>query len=148
MTGVRKGDKVESMVPWTAFYEALRGAAGRRILIVDTCHAKRIRGPFDAHSLMKRSAASHFPIIVAAQSKEQSQEYAPARQGLFTYSLLAALRPASDRDRDGEISLKELFDVASPLVQKLSEKSVGTQNPQLVAPPALRNMPLIQAVAR
>jgi uncharacterized caspase-like protein len=145
---VRKGEKVESMIPWTTFFDALRGTAGKRILIVDTCHAKRIRGTLDSHSLVKRSASSLFPIIVAAQSKEQSQEYAPARQGLFTYSLLSALRPASDADHDGFVSLKELFDAASPLVQKLSEKSVGQQNPQLVAPPALRNMPLMQAVAR
>jgi hypothetical protein len=148
VVGVRKGEKVESLIPWTTFFDALRNTAGKRILIVDTCHAKRIRGTLDAHSLMKRSAASLFPIIVAAQSKEQSQEYPPARQGLFTYSVLAALKPASDTDRDGAVSLKEMFDVASPLVQKLSEKSVGQQNPQLVAPAALRNMPLIPAAAR
>ena len=148
VVAVRKGEKVETLVPWTAFFEALRSAAGRRVLIVDTCHAKRIRGPVDAHSLMKRSAASHFPIIVAAQSKEQSQEYPPARQGLFTHSLLTAMRPASDRNGNGELSLKEIFDVASPMVQKLSEKSVGAQNPQLVAPQVLRDMPLIGTVAR
>ena len=113
----------------------------------DTCHAKRIRGPFDAHSLMKRSAASLFPMIVAAQSKEQSQEYAPARQGLFTYALLNALNPSSDSDQDGVVSLSELFDLASPLVQKLSEKSVGPQNPQLVAPPILRNLPVMSGKA-
>ena len=148
IVGVRKGDPVDSLIPWVTFFDALRGAAGKRILIVDTCHAKRIRGPFDSHSLMKRSAASLFPMIVAAQSKEQSQEYPPARQGLFTYSLLSALKPAADTDRDGAISLKEMFDAASPLVQKLSEKSIGSQNPQLVAPAALRNMPLMQGVAR
>ena len=148
VAGVRKGEKVETLVPWTAFFEALRGAAGRRVLIVDTCHAKRIRGPFDAHSLMKRSAASHFPIIVAAQSKEQSQEYPPAKQGLFTFSLLTALRSRPDRNGDGAVSLKELFDAASPMVRQLSEKSVGPQNPQLVAPGALRDMPLIRATAR
>jgi len=148
VTGVRKGEPVESLIPWTTFFETLRSTAGRRVLIVDTCHAKRIRGPFDAHSLMKRSAASLFPMIVAAQSKEQSQEYAPARQGLFTYALLSALRPSTDTDRDGVVSLKEVFDLASPLVQKLSEKAVGPQNPQLVAPSTLRNLPLLQGAAR
>jgi hypothetical protein len=148
IVGVRKGEKVDSLVPWTAFFEALRGAAGRRILIVDTCHAKRIRGPVDAHSLMKRSAASHFPIIVAAQSKEQSQEYPPAKQGLFTFSLLTALKSRPDSNGDGSVSLKELFDAVAPLVQTLSEKSVGPQNPQLVAPLELRDMALLRAVAR
>jgi hypothetical protein len=148
VTGVRKGEAVSTLIPWTTFFDTLRSTAGRRILIVDTCHAKRIRGPVDAHSLMKRSAASLFPMIVAAQSKEQSQEYAPARQGLFTHALLSTLRTSSDLDKDGIVSLRELFERASPLVQKLSEKSVGPQNPQLVAPAVLRNLPVMQGVAR
>jgi WD40 repeat protein len=143
IVGVGKGEKVKSLIPWTDFFDALRGAAGRRVLIVDTCHAKRIQGTLDAHSLMKRSAASLFPMIVAAQSKQQSQEYPPARHGLFTYALLDALRPWSDGDHDGAVSLEELFERAYPMVRKLSEKTVGEQDPQLVAPRSLQDMPLM-----
>ena len=90
----QRGQGGESLVSWTAFFEALRGAAGRRLLIVDTCHAGSAEGSFDAHSLMKRSASSLFPLIVASKGEEKSQEYAAGQHGLFTYALMNALAPA------------------------------------------------------
>jgi hypothetical protein len=72
----------------------LRSAArrrGRRLLIVDTCHAGSAEGSFDSHSLMKRSASSLFPLIVASKGEEKSQEYVPGQHGLFTYALMNAL---------------------------------------------------------
>lgn len=145
VVAVQKGGKGDSMVPWTAFFETLRGTAGRRILIVDTCYAQRIEGRFEAHSLMKRSASSLFPLIVAAKGDEQSQEYAPAKHGLFTHALISAFTPASDANRDGLVSLKEAFDFAIPLVEKLREKTLGPQTPQLVAPHSLGEFPLVSA---
>lgn len=145
VVAVQKGGKGDSMVPWTAFFEALRGTAGKRILIVDTCHAQRIEGRFEAHSLMKRSASSLFPLIVAAKGDEQSQEYAPAKHGLFTHALISAFTPESDANRDGLVSLKEAFDFAIPLVEKLREKTAGPQTPQLVAPHSLGEFPLVSA---
>lgn len=145
VVAVQKGGKGESLVPWTAFFEALRGAAGKRILIVDTCYAQRIEGRFEAHSLMKRSASSLFPLIVAAKGEEQSQEYPPAKHGLFTYALMSALLPDSDANRDGVVSLQEAFDFALPLVERLREKSVGPQTPQMVAPHSLGEFPLVAA---
>src|SRR5437762_1109878 len=82
-------------------------AAGRRILIVDTCHAGRAEGSFESHSLLKRSASSMFPLIVASKGEETSQEYPPAKHGLFTYALMTALAPAADKDNDYLVSLQE-----------------------------------------
>ena len=144
VAAVQKGGGGESLVPWMSFFDALRGAAGKRILIVDTCHAARIEGKFESHSLMKRSASSLFPLIVASKGEEQSQEYPPAKHGLFTYALMSALAPEADANRDGLVSLKEAFDFAIPLVEKLREKSIGPQNPQMVAPYALGEFALIR----
>src|SRR3569623_1156126 len=47
-----------SLLSWHDFFDALRNAAGRRLLIVDTCQARNIEGHVDAHALIKRSAAS------------------------------------------------------------------------------------------
>jgi hypothetical protein len=110
IANAQKGEKVPSLIPWTVFFDALRDAAGRRVLIVDTCQARSIEGKFEAHSLMKRSAASQFALIVASKGNEESQEYAPAKHGLFTFSLLNALKPDADANRDGWVSLKEIFD--------------------------------------
>jgi uncharacterized caspase-like protein len=144
-------DKVErrttpppSLLSWTVFFDALRGAAGRRLLIVDTCQARNIEGRFEAHPLMKRSAASLFSLLVASKGDEESQEYPPGRHGLFTFALLQALTPESDRNQDGLVSLGEVFDAARPVVERLRDKRTGPQTPQMIAPPALADLPLLR----
>ena len=141
-----KGQKVPSLVPWTAFFDALRGAAGRRLLIVDTCQASNIEGRFEAHSLLKRSASSMFSLIVASKGDESSQEYETGKHGLFTYALINALIPESDSNGDGLVSVSELFGAAKPVVDKLHDKSVGPQTPQLVAPPLVGELPLMRTM--
>lgn len=144
IANAQKGEKVTSLIPWMAFFDALRDAAGRRILIVDTCQARSIEGKFEVHSLMKRSAASQFALIVASKGNEESQEYAPAKHGLFTYSLISALKPDADANRDGRVSLKEIFDFALPIVEELRHKETGPQTPQMVAPQVLADMPVMR----
>jgi len=125
------------------FFDTLRNTAGRRVLIVDTCQARSIEGKFEAHSLMKRSAASQFALIVASKGNEESQEYSPAKHGLFTYAFLNSLKPEADLNRDGLVSLKEAFDFALPIVEKLRHKQAGQQTPQMVSPPVLADMPVM-----
>ena len=133
-----------SLLSWTEFFDALRGASGTRILIVDTCHAGRAEGRFDAHSLLKRSASSRFPLIVASKGEEQSQEYAPAKHGLFTFALMSALAPESDSDGNLLVSLQEAFAHAVPIVEKLRDRSAGAQTPQMLVPGILGDLALIK----
>jgi WD40 repeat protein len=148
IANVQKGEKVPSLIPWTVFFDALRNTAGRRVLIVDTCKARSIEGKFEAHSLMKRSAASQFALIVASKGNEESQEYAPAKHGLFTYSLLSAMKPDADTNRDGRVSLREAFDFTLPIVEKLRHKQAGPQTPQMVSPQVLADMPVMTSGVR
>ena len=133
-----------SLVSWTHFFDALRAVAGRRVLIVDTCQAKNIAGTFDSHNLAKRSASSRFALVVAARGGEDSQEYAQGRHGLFTYALLEGLSGAADADRDRKLTLKELFDHAVPTVERLRDRRLGPQTPQLISPAVLRDSVLGQ----
>ena len=126
-----------SFISWTRFFDALRDAAGRRILIVDTCAARGMQGKFKPHSLVKRSAASHFALMVASQEDEDSEEFEPAGHGLFTYALLQGLTPEADRDQDGRISIGEMFSAARPIVAKH-----GTQKPSLIGPEILHRTTL------
>ena len=128
-----------SLVSWTHFFDALRAVAGRRVLIVDTCQAKNIAGTFDSHNLAKRSASSRFALVVAARGGEDSQEYAPRRHGLFTYALLEGLGGTADANRDRKLTLEELFDHAVPTVDRLRDRRLGPQTPQLISPAALRD---------
>lgn len=135
--------KPKSLIGWQVFFDALRAASGKRILVVDTCHAQAIEGRFESHSLLKRSAASLFPILVSARSNEEAQEYQPAKQGLFTYSLLQSLTPAADLDHDGALSLEELFESARSIVERLHDRNTGTQTPQFLAPSGLGVRPIV-----
>ncbi len=139
----QKGEKAPSLISWTVFFDTLRNTAGRRVLIVDTCKARSIEGKFEAHSLMKRSAASLFALIVASKGDEESQEYAPAKHGLFTYALLSALKADADKNRDGAVSLREAFDYAGPIVENLRHRQAGPQTPQMAAPQVLADMPVM-----
>ena len=94
---------------------------------------------------MKRSASSLFPMIMASKGDEQSQEYEAAKHGLFTYAVIESMKAESDKNKDGLLSVQEIFDAALPMVDKLRERSIGPQSPQIVAPAMLGNMPLLRS---
>jgi len=54
-----------------------------------------------------------------------------------------SLNASSGKNKDGNVSLNELFDSSSSLVDKIREKSVGSQTPQIIAPDPLGDIPLL-----
>jgi len=139
-----RGAAAPSLISWTVFFDALRRTAGRRILIVDTCNARNMAGRADLAVLGKRSAASRFSLVLASRGEEESQEYEPARHGLFTHALLSGLRGPADADGDGEVTLAEAFDYAVPMVERLRDRALGPQTPQLIAPEGLGRTVLVR----
>lgn len=142
------GGDIETLLPWTTFFNGLRMAAGRRLLIVDTCQAANIEGRFESHSFMKRSAASLFSLMLASKGGEYSQEDPETGHGLFTYSLLESIRRNPDHDNDGLLTQQELFASAALIVDARHDREVGPQTPQLVAPEPLGDTPLVAADPR
>jgi len=132
-----------SLVGWLPIFDALRATAGRRVLIVDTCQARNVSGRFQDYALVKRSASSHIAFVLASKGDEESQEYAQAKHGLFTYALLEGLRGGADFNRDRRITVDEWFGFAAGRVDQLRDRTIGPQTPQLIAPPALRGMALM-----
>jgi outer membrane protein assembly factor BamB len=126
-----------SLLSWQIFFDALRTTAGRRVMVVDTCHAKGIAGRIEPTALIKRSASSNFALLLASGENERSQEYRPGGHGLFTYGLLSSLRDAGLRAGE-PLTLDAWFNQAVPVVKKLRDPRGGPQTPQLLAPPALR----------
>lgn len=135
-----EADGEGSAIAWIRFIDSLRTAAGKRILIVDTCHAAAIQGKTDLFALQKRSAAARFAVLTASKGDEVSMEYAAGKHGLFTYSLLEGLAGPADFDRDRRITLQELFDYVVPTVNRLRPDKRIKQTPQLVAPSPLGRM--------
>jgi hypothetical protein len=144
--GPARPDKAPSLMGWREFFDALRKTAGRRMLIVDTCHANNIEGKMDTHSLRKRSAASNFAMMVAAKGKEESQEYEAGKHGLFTYALIQSFGVESDANRDGFITIDEAFAHLKPIVDRLYVRSRTRQTPQLIGSDSLLSQPI--AIAR
>lgn len=122
----------DSLIGWESIIEALRGASGKRLLIVDTCKAENVQGTFDAQWLQKRSASSLFSVLVAAKGREESNEYPAGRHGLFTYALLEGLRGAGDANKDGAITLPEAYGHAARRVSELRSETMAAQTPQMV----------------
>jgi len=140
LAGVIKDNQREasSLVRWDSFFEGMRNSAGRRMLIVDTCEAQRIKGNFDFGSLAKRSSAVSFGLLSASTGSEQSQEYPPAEQGLFTYGLLQALQGQADGNQDSVINLEEVYAYTKEFVQENRLLVDLPQTPQLLASKSLR----------
>ena len=135
-------DRFDSLISWETFFDALRSVPGKRLLIVDTCYARKISGTLDIHSLAKRSATSSFALLAASSGNEQSQEFPQGKQGLFTYALLKGLAGNGDINTDGQVTLAELFEFITKFVENNRDKDLGKQTPQLSAPVELRNMVL------
>jgi len=131
---------LSSLISWETFFDALRSVPGKRLLVVDTCQAKKISGTFDIHSLAKRSATSSFALLAASKGDEESQEYPQGKQGLFTYALLKGLSGDGDGNGDGQIVLAELYEFIAGFVENNRAKEIGNQTPQLAAPEALKEM--------
>lgn len=127
-----------SLVGWLPIFDALRATAGRRILIVDTCQARNVSGRFQDYTLVKRSASSRIAFVLASKGDEESQEYAQAGHGLFTFALLEGLRADARR-----ITVEQWFGFAARRVDQLRDRTIGPQTPQLIAPASLRALPLI-----
>ncbi|MEP4486886.1 MAG: caspase family protein [Halioglobus sp.] len=134
-------DAVTSMVPWTTFVDALADASGRRYLIVDTCHAEQIGGDLELVSLAKRSAASSFALLAAAQGGEESQEMPSVQHGVFTYGLVSAVEASVEAGRTNTV--EELFAQAFHFVEKYRPNPRKPQTPQLTAPDSLREFNLL-----
>jgi tetratricopeptide (TPR) repeat protein len=68
-------------------------------------------------------------FISAAAADRPAKEYAPGRQGAFTYFFLKAMLGEGDANRDGWVDTKEAFDYAKAKLMALDYD----QNPQMSA---------------
>ncbi len=108
-----------SVIKWRVLQDALEGTAGRRILLVDTCHSGNA---FNAR-LVKDAANARITIISATDSNSFAQELPDLKHGVFTYALLEGLKGKADVNRDNLIKIKELDNYISEQVEELTDGS-------------------------
>jgi uncharacterized caspase-like protein len=101
------------------------GAAGGR-----TFAARRTRaGAVDDLFLQRLTRSRGRVIVTAAQPSEVSVELPELGHGIFTYFLTEGLRGAGDLNRDGIVSLQELYEYVQQEVVRKARSVGGKQNP-------------------
>ena len=117
----KDGDwKVSSLVNWQVIQDQIGLAVGRRILMLDTCHAANA---FNAR-LEKDAADARVIVFSATAANNTAQERRDLGHGIFTYALIQGLSGQANSG-DG-VRLLSLADYVYRQVVKLSN---GRQEP-------------------
>ncbi len=132
-------DSAPSLISWRVVIDAMERAIGRRVLVLDTCHAQQVRGGLDLNWLAKQSASSQFAMLAASSAEESSEEDQTLGAGLYTHGLVDALEGHHDADGDGVVTLAEAHAHAAAFVEA---RRTGSQQPQFVAPDVLASLRL------
>lgn len=122
--GVRMSDFDEML-------RIVRQNARAVILILDTCHAGALRLTGSNWISMEEpsgrlSVGEGVFLLAAAKPGEESEEDPALAHGVFTHAVLQGLQGAADTDRDGKISVGDLF---SFVARRVPELSSGAQHP-------------------
>jgi uncharacterized caspase-like protein/WD40 repeat protein len=115
----KRGDRwrTSSLVDWSVIQEEISFAQGRRILVLDTCHAANA---FNA-KLEKEAADARVVVFSATAANNTAGERADLGHGIFTYAMLQGLRGGADKTGDG-VRLLGLADYVYHEVVRLSKK--------------------------
>ncbi len=134
----------DGLLPYTELLEILGSSdAGEKILYIDVCHAGSIadaattgdgsrnsrtqRGDWSTRAMRQAGTA----FFVSSRPDESSIDGANIGAGFFTQALIKGLRGKADRNRDRQITVKELFDY---MYRDVVRRSAQEQHPQLIAP--------------
>jgi hypothetical protein len=112
----------------------------RVVVLLDTCYSgaaggrtfasKKTRaGDVDELFLERLTRARGRAIITASRPTEVSIELAEPGHGFFTYYLMQGLKGAADLNRDGIVSLQELYEYVEQQVTQKSRAVGGNQHP-------------------
>jgi hypothetical protein len=101
------------------------GAAGGRTFASKKTRAVNLDDLF----LERLTRAKGRAIITASRPSEVSLEVAELGHGLFTYYLLRGLQGAADLNRDGIVSLQELYEYVEQQVSQKARSVGGNQHP-------------------
>ncbi len=122
----------DTAIRWRTFQDALARSAGRRILLVDTCHASNAFNP----RLVKDAADQDIVVITSTDGETLAQEDERYGHGVFTYALLEGLKGRADTFKDGRVTITELHTYLTNRVESLTDM---TQRPVLHVPGGFKN---------
>ena len=113
----------DGLLTYQRIFNMLKGCkANRKIIIVDACYAGKMR------TSKQQSAnynAQNVMLFLSSRTNEKSME-SPYKNSLFTIFLERALRGGADKDRNRQITARELYDFVHDGV---TEASSNMQHP-------------------
>jgi uncharacterized caspase-like protein len=118
-------DRIESERVVVFLDACYSGAAGGRTFASKRTRALRVDDVFLDRLARSRGRA----IITASRASEVSLELPELGHGLFTHYLLQGLRGTADLDRDGVVTLQELYTYLEQQVTQKSRGVGGNQHP-------------------
>ncbi|HYL80221.1 MAG TPA: caspase family protein, partial [Candidatus Acidoferrum sp.] len=101
------------------------GAAGGRTFVAKKTRATTVDDLF----LERLTRSKGRAIITASRTNEVSLEVAEYGHGLFTHFLLQGLEGAADLNRDGIVTLQELYEYVEQQVSQKARAVGGNQHP-------------------
>ncbi|MGR1581343.1 caspase family protein [Thalassobius sp. S69A] len=119
----KRGDRwrTSSLVDWSIIQEEISFAEGRRILVLDTCHAANA---FNA-KLEKEAADAQITVFSATAANNTAGERPDLGHGIFTYAMLQGMRGKADDRGEGV----KLFGLANYVDQEVLRLSNQKQKP-------------------
>jgi hypothetical protein len=111
--------------------------ANSRVLVVDACRSGSLIGLKGAHptqpfpvAAIDEPAPQGFAVLTSSTATESAQESASLGGSFFTYYLNSGLLGAADQNRDGAVTLSELYAFASSETRAATVSSpAGQQTP-------------------
>lgn len=106
-----------TVVNWQLLQETLQTTRGRRIFLVDTCHAGNA---FNAR-LVKDAADASIVVMAATDADTLAEERSNLGHGVFTYAMLQGLEGGADLIADGRVHTRELAAFVEAEVARLTK---------------------------
>lgn len=127
-----------------AFLDACySGAAGGRTFAAKTTRA----GNLDDQFLERLTRSKGRAIITASRPSEVSIELEELQHGVFTYYLVEGLRGGADLNRDGIVTLQELYEYVEQRVTQKSRAAGGNQHPVMKGE-LEGSLPILRVISR
>lgn len=116
-----------SVINWQLLQKTLQNVQGRRMMVVDTCHAGNA---FNAR-LVKDADDASIVVFAATDAETLAQERPELGHGVFTHTMLRGLAGEADRIPDRFINIRELKDFITTRVKSITK---GAQEPTVQLP--------------
>jgi hypothetical protein len=108
-----------------------KSPAKYKLCIADACHAGGMvtdKMPDNSYYEAFGNAKGGTAFMLSSKEEEYSIENIGLRQGIFTHFLIKGMKGTADKDRDGIVTIKEVYDYVQQNVRKYTQNN---QNPIL-----------------